>query len=517
MIPPAGDLRALGAAARKAGVALEADVQLLLDRGLHETMRHWQGMASVLAERALAAHARDIDTCVEFLHELGRGLDVLAEAAAAAEDLEVAAARIDAVRETFTDTADLDGETDRLHARAAQVFADADAWCASHLAALAACAPGVVGASYARTAPRLVSVPPVWIPGALPLVLLDSARRALDRESGWVPTRVGFGTDDLADASLNSSTVAADPARPVLAREVASRLVLLDGMRSQSSGQAAIARNLQGDSGSGAQYLLLDASSGLVAESVGDVRTAREVVVLVPGVGTSIAGWHRVSVEIATLYQAIIAAGGRDVAVVGWLGSPAPPDVVHGALQKYAQAGGPRLRQFVEGLKLAPDVRVTVVGHSYGAVTTGTAVRDGLRPDALVGVAAPGFGPGASNTSRLGDVPTFVLTDPRDPINEVRPVRNVLMSGISAGVPYLGSYAADRLVSLGGVGNLGTEPVCLDGAHRLATRRVGDPPVGSAIDLAVHTSYFDEGSFTNEQLAAVALGRAAVDYTGPTC
>jgi len=485
--------RDVAALAARIARAVDADIGGRLADGRSRIAREWSGLAAVQALVAVADQERAAAVCGDAMSEVGQALLRLAAALDEAASWRAAADRL-AMEAGLDQGAEWagtglvrEGVRDLL-AAAAAADTDADAWCGGQLTALAE--------------------------RAVHPALLAGGRNMLYRSH--IPSGPG------ADAALVPGAVARDLSRPIVTREVAARLELAAEVGSSRADVAARARSLlAGSVGPGGEerheFALYDPAHGVIAEVAGDVSTARHIVVFVPGVGTSIDNWPRVSQEIAALYAALRAEpGGDQVAVVGWLGSDEPATVVAAVRQSYAKKAAPKLAEFVEHLGAAPGASLTLVGHSYGAVIAGLAVRSGgLRPSALVGVGAPGFGPKVHGVADLHRTPTYVLTDPKDPINEVQPVQGLIRNAAGLGVPVLGSYAVDRITGAAGIGHLGTDPIKLAGGRRLST---GDDDAARpriAINGDVHTGYFAEGGLVDRQIAAVALGLPPEPYRGP--
>lgn len=420
----------------------------------------WSGRAARSARWACAAAAA----------EQCRLRAVLTDAADALTALALALRRV----------ADLEAAADRV------LLAGAPAATAERLRADARTEAEAADRSCAN---RLRGLP--WAPVSDPEATV--AGRVLAR--GWA----GLDASDAGVlGALDPGGVAADLTAPLAARLVAAPVVL--------------AR--EGVHTAGRAWLL--AGGGRVAEVWGDLEQARHVVVLVPGTGTSERHWDEAAAHGAHIWTALEAATGGDGAVVEWLGAPEPPNVAQAALQHWAKDGAPALTAFVRGLPLASGARLTLVGHSYGAVTAGLAVHDGgLRPAALLGVAPAGFGPTVDDVGDLGRVPTYVLEDARDPIRDVQVAQRGVVDLADLAVPFAG-VALDRVTGALGIGHLGVDPVCLPGAVQVAS--ADDDPDAPVLswDLPIHSSYFDRGSVDLRQIAAVAAGTAVVT-TGARC
>jgi hypothetical protein len=137
---------------------------------------------------------------------------------------------------------------------------------------------------------------------------------------------------------------------------------------------------------------------GRVVEAFGDVRHARRIAVIVPGVGWSGilvsdergAGRRHPAVQARSLLAEMQRQSPRTpVAVVVWLDYDAPAGIdADAARSERAVAGAARLVTFVNSLPRT--ARVSMVCHSYGSVVCGHAAS---RVDAasLVAVGSPGM------------------------------------------------------------------------------------------------------------------------------
>lgn len=137
------------------------------------------------------------------------------------------------------------------------------------------------------------------------------------------------------------------------------------------------------------------AGRGLAVVVLGDLAAAASVAVLVPGSDTDLARLHdpdRPDRRPLGWAQALADAGGPGLAVVLWVGYVTPDGLgVDAATGRLARAGATALARFVGDLRpgLRDDVRLTVVGHSYGAVVAALAAPD-LAVDDLVLLGSPG-------------------------------------------------------------------------------------------------------------------------------
>ncbi|MFD4640928.1 alpha/beta hydrolase [Lentzea sp. NPDC058436] len=124
---------------------------------------------------------------------------------------------------------------------------------------------------------------------------------------------------------------------------------------------------------------------------VGDLSTARDVVVVVPGSDVDVDRFDRTIGRMASnLHEQ---AHRSDLAVVAWLGYRTPQglgvDAMTGSL---ARQGALALVDFVRALRTPGHVHV--IGHSYGSVVVGLAAHD-LDVDDIVFTGSPGVRAGS--------------------------------------------------------------------------------------------------------------------------
>ena len=137
---------------------------------------------------------------------------------------------------------------------------------------------------------------------------------------------------------------------------------------------------------------------GRLVEAFGDVRRARNIAVIVPGVGWNAsllrdeqgAGRRHPAVQARSLLAEMQRASpGTPAAVVVWLDYDPPAGIDPDAARSdRAVEGAPRLVSFVNSLPRS--ARVSVVCHSYGSVVCGHAAPR-LRITDLVAVGSPGM------------------------------------------------------------------------------------------------------------------------------
>ncbi|GGK37861.1 hypothetical protein GCM10010124_33330 [Pilimelia terevasa] len=203
---------------------------------------------------------------------------------------------------------------------------------------------------------------------------------------------------------------------------------------------------------------------GRVVEVFGDLRRARRVAVLVPGVGTTLANFDGGRVPRrapAVQAQVLREALGRvrpaaETAVIAWLGYDPPEAVDRGALREDRAAAGARsLTRFVAGLAAQRRGQTyTLVGHSYGSTVLGLAAPHlpASVTDVVV-LASPGLG----GARRVADLRTparvWAATADRDWIRRVPGVR---VGGLGHGPqPHTPGFGARRLPTSGVTGHDG--------------------------------------------------------------
>ncbi|GIF72925.1 alpha/beta hydrolase [Asanoa siamensis] len=319
------------------------------------------------------------------------------------------------------------GIADALHAASA-----ADRAAATHLDRLAAAA----AAGWPTTPPRFR--PPL---GARP----DAVRRwwagLSETERRWLvvhqPAYVGrlHGVPVAARDQANRSLLAGQRAALVRERAEAVRTAMpRHGAVSAShrlvglmSGIDAVDARLRAETGERAYLLSLVAEDdGRVVLAVGDPDRADNVLTYVPGMTASLGAVRDdlSRVEAVAARAAALDPSQRTAAVL-WLDYDAPSFLDEAMFTAKAQAAGPALHDFAEGLRAThegPPAQQTVLGHSYGSLTVGTTVRTtGLAADDLVFVGSPGVG--VDHATDLGRPATDIWssTAPNDPIAYLAP------------------------------------------------------------------------------------------------
>lgn len=173
---------------------------------------------------------------------------------------------------------------------------------------------------------------------------------------------------------------------------------------------------------------------GAIAISAGNLDTADNVAVVVPGFGTDGESAAYQADRAATLYESSrFLDPDATNASMFWIGYDAPDNApwdegFDGAgvlTEQMAAAGGERLADTIDGLRDSRDgdpAHLTAIGHSYGSTTTGHGAHDyGLDVDEIVFVGSPGVGGDTNNAGDTGIDPEHVWAgaNSRDPIADL--------------------------------------------------------------------------------------------------
>ncbi|GAA3104369.1 hypothetical protein GCM10017600_68410 [Streptosporangium carneum] len=249
---------------------------------------------------------------------------------------------------------------------------------------------------------------------------------------------------------------------------------------------------------------------GKTAVSFGNPDEADNLAVYVPGTGTVLDGFgnQRSDAERAALTwdRASFHAPGKKVASIAWLGYEAPQWGTTVSLNgtvanaNAATKGAPLLASFTDGLqaahKGASDVRLSVLGHSYGSTVVGLAAqqRFGKFADQVIFVGSPGVGAGSAKD--LGVDSVWVGESPNDPVGDLgslflAPVRS--SDGLKWGSP------------------LGVDP----SDSQFGARQFPVQGSGNSYDFAAHSSYWDPNSASLENIGHLIDGQYNRLYKPP--
>ncbi|QQD77000.1 hypothetical protein I8920_04410 [Curtobacterium sp. YC1] len=284
---------------------------------------------------------------------------------------------------------------------------------------------------------------------------------------------------------------------PYAVRDVANRATLMTGLADDDTGAAEAAMlgqvrdSLVHEPGDPQRYLVtLDTrGSGRAAISIGDLDTAADVTVVVPGMFFTVTGQmtdftdtaNDLSREQATLAPLATAGGGSGsgVAVVAWMGYRTP-DLSNILSLGLAETGAVRLERAVDGLRERPvdPPRLNVVAHSYGSTTAMIALASGrMTADTLTVLGSPGSDVRSAADLAVTDGEVFVGGAHSDPI---------------AGSGYFGTDP--------GGASFGSTVLDLAGGVQDAAGDVFRRPVG-------HNDYLEPGTASLHDVALIGIGR----------
>lgn len=175
-------------------------------------------------------------------------------------------------------------------------------------------------------------------------------------------------------------------------------------------------------------YLYDGSGDGRVAVVDGDLETAQNVAVYVPGTGAGLDG----AKGDLDRGRGLHLISGPNSAVVTWIGYDAPDAVLptqngqpigmwggdNAMLEKFADKGSQQLATSLEGLGVARNKNFTVIAHSYGALVAAHAVHKFAKADNLILVGAPGVGFDRASQINV-DSRVYAMNAPGDPVGRV--------------------------------------------------------------------------------------------------
>ncbi|HWU45729.1 MAG TPA: alpha/beta hydrolase [Humibacter sp.] len=257
----------------------------------------------------------------------------------------------------------------------------------------------------------------------------------------------------------------------------------------------AVSEALRTPDGGPARSLITFQTSGsmLAAIAIGDVDSATDVSILVPGMLYTVQGqlvsWTSVAADLYTAQSAAlqrIGATGRSVATVAWLGYHTP-DILGALSLNAARQGADRLESVLSGLRAvrAEDQPfISVIAHSYGSTAALLALQRGaVSVDALALLGSPG-----------GEVASAHSLD------------------VNGGNVYVGAARFDPVAICGFFGSNPDDPAF--GAHRMPLGGGVDPLDGEPLlPVTGHNGYFVPGSQSMLNLALIGIGRGSLAMT----
>ncbi|MFD5224895.1 alpha/beta hydrolase [Microbacterium sp. NPDC058342] len=235
---------------------------------------------------------------------------------------------------------------------------------------------------------------------------------------------------------------------------------------------------------------------GRVAVAIGDLDTADDVSIQIPGIRTDMTSVGDYTTEASHLYESARYNGdGSSVATMFWLGydTPAGDLLEWGQVPSEARAadGGERLAAAVDGLRASradDPAHMTAIGHSYGSTATSyAATNHDLAVDDVALIGSPGTGPAdhASDFS-VG----------ADHVYDGRNSRDLVAA--------LGEQGWLRKGQIFGLG-LGVDPSSEDfGAHRFEAESVDRHSI--LRNFGDHVRYYDRDSESLYNLGLIVDG-----------
>src|SRR5205823_7054580 len=128
----------------------------------------------------------------------------------------------------------------------------------------------------------------------------------------------------------------------------------LDHLKDDVAGMDSAIKRYEGWAQPGRQFLLFDPEGdGRVAEVFGNLDTAHDVAVVVPGMGNQQSNFDtQLRPKAQALYGEAGWRAGTGVATIAWLGYDAP-EGASAALPGAADDGAPHLAPFLEGIDVS--------------------------------------------------------------------------------------------------------------------------------------------------------------------
>lgn len=230
------------------------------------------------------------------------------------------------------------------------------------------------------------------------------------------------------------------------------------------------------------------ADQGRAVVAVGDLDTAKHVAVLVPGMRTTVSRNLQTHIRDAQAVEAetrdlltVETGEVEPVATVAWIGYRAPKNLTEAAYASSADRGAVDLRRDLRGIRAVSDAtgsrqHLTVLGHSYGSLTAGKALRGDTGVDDAVFMGSPGVGARTTDELHVVSGRVYVEQARHDPVAALHRYRDPSAAGFGATV------------------------LATDGGRPNRTGRVLGATIG-------HEHYYAAGSESLHNLAAVVSGR----------
>jgi hypothetical protein len=242
------------------------------------------------------------------------------------------------------------------------------------------------------------------------------------------------------------------------------------------------------------------AGDGKVVIAVGNPDTADHTAVWAPGLGTTVQGATADNVDrMLALNEA---AGthtdpGETVSTVYWLGYDAP-ELGTVAFEERSRAGGPAYLNFVDSMRATHEGagnHLTAMGHSYGSTIVGEAARTGGLPvDDIIVQGSPGMHVDHATGLHLDPSHVWAGASDSDPVSGTTGVhKGLVVGGAILGGP-VGALAGDWVGAKYADGHSNSPHYQEFGANKYH------------VDTAFHTSYWERGSESLDNQAAIIAG-----------
>ena len=343
------------------------------------------------------------------------------------------------------------------------------------------------------------------------------------------------------DALFQRSTDLAESVRRVGQRldaaDLADRLtryssVLRSSMRSRALNHRSGQTKLLGEGNSRQFFRIVTAGNGRVVEVIGDLRHARHVAVIVPGMTNSIRDYDPNTRIKGTELAKAMRAYDPSTAVVVWLGYRTPNQtaagLAEGAASGRAQDGARQLVDDLEVLRrMAPESHLTVIGHSYGSVVAGETLLsyplakrvDALGIEDVAVVGSPGMNTNSRRALGHPDIDVWaskVTTIDPGSISVSRNKHRGFEIPLPVPMPYR-------------IGPFGNGPVAVDLSPPHPSDLIpflpvhGEDPSAkgfgakrfSSAGATGHSEYFKKGTLALENLARIATNRPVGSTQAP--
>jgi hypothetical protein len=148
------------------------------------------------------------------------------------------------------------------------------------------------------------------------------------------------------------------------------------------------------------QFLLVETEGqGRMIEVQGDLRTARNIAVLVPGMNNDLERVRSQSVRAKEIGE----EAGPGTATVVWLGYHAPLGLTEGRSTESALEAAPLMCRSLEAIAVvrARNAKVTLIGNSYGAQAVSRAMLEGARAHRYLLTGSPGVDPSVTSGAQM--------------------------------------------------------------------------------------------------------------------